>query len=79
VYVGNLPFNVKSQDLREFFQKNGHVVSAQIIYNSQPTKPAGYGFVTFYSKEEAEVAIETFNGQVNIFYPFTRFILFFFF
>ncbi|KAJ3704921.1 hypothetical protein LUZ61_008626 [Rhynchospora tenuis] len=64
VFVGNLSFKVKSQDLKEFFQKDGSVVTAQIIYNSKPTRrSAGYGFITFYSKEEAEVAIETYNGK----------------
>ncbi|KAJ1700524.1 hypothetical protein LUZ63_000303 [Rhynchospora breviuscula] len=64
VFVGNLSFKVRSQDLKEFFQKDASVVTAKVIYNSKPTRrSAGYGFITFYSKEEAEVAIETFNGK----------------
>ncbi|KAJ4761078.1 hypothetical protein LUZ62_071453 [Rhynchospora pubera] len=63
VFVGNLSFKVRSQDLKEFFQKDGNVATAKIIYNSKPRRSAGYGFITYYSKEEAEVAIETFKGK----------------
>lgn len=63
VYVGNLAWSVTSQNLKELLNSSGNVLSAKIIYGTKPRRPAGYGFVSFASKEEAEAAISTFNGQ----------------
>ncbi|KAJ3676933.1 hypothetical protein LUZ60_002657 [Juncus effusus] len=65
VFVGNIPHKAKSQDLREFFNSDKlNVVSAEIIYNSKRVRrSAGYGFVSFSSQEEAELAISNFNGK----------------
>ncbi|KAJ6811923.1 28 kDa ribonucleoprotein, chloroplastic-like [Iris pallida] len=63
VYVGNLAWNVKSQDIRELFSASGSVLSAQVIFQTKPRRPAGYGFVSFASIEEAEAAISTLNGK----------------
>lgn len=65
VFVGNLARRVRSQDLREFFSGSKNVLSAKIIYYTNPRRPAGYGFISFSSKEDAEAAIATYNGKVN--------------
>lgn len=63
VFVGNLAWRVKSQDLRELFNTSGNVLSADVIFQTKPRRPAGYGFVSFSSKEAAEAAIASFNGK----------------
>ncbi|XP_042438325.1 29 kDa ribonucleoprotein B, chloroplastic-like isoform X2 [Zingiber officinale] len=63
VFVGNLSRRVRSQDLREFFSGSGNVLSAKLIYHTNPRRPAGYGFISFSSKEDAEAAIATYNGK----------------
>lgn len=64
VYAGNLAWRVKSQDLRELFSASGSVLSAQVIFQTKPRRPAGYGFVSFASLEEAEAAVSTLNGKM---------------
>ncbi|KAL4196441.1 hypothetical protein AMTRI_Chr04g183180 [Amborella trichopoda] len=63
VYVGNLDWRVRSSDLREFFTKHSNGLSARVVYGGTKGKPAGYGFVSFASKEDAEAAVATLEGK----------------
>ncbi|KAL5982317.1 hypothetical protein ACLOJK_016388 [Asimina triloba] len=64
VFVGNLAWSVRSRDLREFFGgDNSNTVGGQVLFQSKPRRPAGYGFVSYLSKEEANAAIAAFNGK----------------
>ncbi|CAH9128738.1 unnamed protein product [Cuscuta epithymum] len=64
LFVRNLPFQAKSKDLREFFKfKKGNAVSAKIVCYENPWRSAGYGFVAFNTKEEAEAALSAFQGK----------------
>jgi len=67
VFVGNLPFGTKADNLKEHFADKGTITDAQIIYRGR--KPAGYGFVAFETVEQAAGAISSmdkteFNGRV---------------
>lgn len=64
VFVGNLTWRVRNRHLRELFSSAPGVISAEVIFQTTtPRRSAGYAFVTFSSKETAEAAISTFNGQ----------------
>ena len=66
LFVANLSYEARAKDLREFFNLgSGSVVSAEIIFYDNPRKSAGYGFVSFESKQEAEAALSEFQGKVN--------------
>lgn len=62
VYVSNLNWKVRSSHLREFFS-TFNPVSARVIFGTPSGQSAGYGFVSFATKEEAEAAISTLNGK----------------
>ncbi|GJS31931.1 28 kDa ribonucleoprotein, chloroplastic [Tanacetum coccineum] len=65
LFVANLPFKARSKDLMEFFSaENPNVVSAEIIFNEKPRGSAGYGFVSFNTKQEAEAALTAFQGKM---------------
>lgn len=65
VFVGNLAWKVTSSDLSEFFGgENGNALRAEVVYHTNPRRPAGYGFVSFSSKEEVEAAIANYDGKV---------------
>ncbi|KAJ0984645.1 hypothetical protein J5N97_003001 [Dioscorea zingiberensis] len=66
VFVGNLAWRVRSRDLREFFAPNHNVISAEVIFHSNPRRSAGYGFVSFASKKEAADAVASLNTKVFI-------------
>ena len=63
LYVGNLSFNITSDDLQDFFSQAGTVESAKIIEDRDTGRSRGFGFVEMSSSEEAMAAIEQFNGQ----------------
>ncbi|KVH99705.1 Nucleotide-binding, alpha-beta plait, partial [Cynara cardunculus var. scolymus] len=64
LFVANLPFQARSKDLMEFFSaENANVVSAEIIFHEKPRGSAGYGFVSFNTKQEAEAALSAFQGK----------------
>lgn len=64
LYVSNLQWKVRSTHLREFFSLNFTPVSVRVVFESSPAgRSAGYGFVSFGTKEEAEAAISSLDGQ----------------
>ena len=64
LYVSNLQWKVRSTHLREFFSANFNPISARVIFESPSGRAAGYGFVSFGTKEEAEAAITALDGTV---------------
>ena len=63
LYVGNLPYSTTSDDLQNEFSQAGTVSSAQVIMDKMTGRSKGFGFVEFASDEEADKAIEMFNGK----------------
>ncbi|XXG77546.1 hypothetical protein AAC387_Pa08g1681 [Persea americana] len=60
-YVGNLPWSLSREDLREHFSQFGSVVSSKVLYDRRGGRNRVYGFVSFSSAEELEAAISS-NG-----------------
>ena len=63
IYVGNLPYSVKNQELREAFEEFGEVDSAEVIIDRRTKRSRGYGFVEMANEEAGHHAIETLNGS----------------
>ena len=63
IYVGNLPYEVTEQDLRQEFGAFGEVTSVSIITDRDSGRPKGFGFVEMATKSEAEAAITGLNGK----------------
>ncbi|GKU95762.1 hypothetical protein SLEP1_g9083 [Rubroshorea leprosula] len=64
LYVSNLAWKARSSHLREFFSANFSPVSARVVFEASGRgKAAGYGFVSFATKEEAEAAISALDGK----------------
>jgi len=64
IYVGNLPYDVTEEELREEFQAYGEVTSVSIMTDKFSGRPKGFAFVEMDAKSEAEAAIEGLNGKV---------------
>lgn len=62
LYVGNLPFSARDEGLQELFSQAGTVVSANVIVDRESGRSKGFGFVEMSNPEEAEKAIQMFNG-----------------
>ena len=63
LFVGNLPYNMTSDDMAQTFAQAGTVVSAKVISDKYSGRSRGFGFVEMSSDEEAKKAIEMFNGK----------------
>ncbi len=63
IYVGNLPYEVTEEDLRQEFGAFGEITSANIITDKYSGRPKGFGFVEMATKSEAEAAITGLNGK----------------
>ena len=63
VYVGNLPFSVGQEELKELFAEFGEITEATIISDKFSGRSTGFGFVTFATKEEAEKAVAEMNDK----------------
>jgi RNA recognition motif-containing protein len=63
IYVGNLPYNVTEENLRQTFEAFGQVSSARIVKDKYSGQPRGFGFVEMPNQTEAQAAIENLNGK----------------
>ncbi|HJU53861.1 MAG TPA: RNA-binding protein, partial [Pyrinomonadaceae bacterium] len=63
LYVGNLSFKTTSDELREHFSQAGTVESASVIEDRETGRSRGFGFVEMATAEDAQAAIEQFNGK----------------
>ena len=63
IYVGNLPWGLSEEDLREAFEAFGEVVSVKIIQDKFTGRSRGFGFVEMPKDEEGEAAISALNGK----------------
>ncbi|KAF9587382.1 hypothetical protein IFM89_001482 [Coptis chinensis] len=64
LYVSNLAWKARATHLREFFSSEFNPVSARVVFDTPSGGSAGYGFVSFAKKEEAEAAISSMDGKV---------------
>jgi len=63
LYVGNLPYSTTDEELKSMFAQAGTVDSANVISDKFSGRSKGFGFVEMSTDEEAQKAIDTFNGQ----------------
>ena len=63
LYVGNLPYGVRDNDLEQAFGQFGSVTSAKVMMERDTGRSKGFGFVEMGSDAEAQAAINGMNGQ----------------
>jgi RNA recognition motif-containing protein len=63
IYVGNLSFDVKEENLQTAFEAFGQVSSASIVRDKYSGQPRGFGFVEMPDQNEARTAIANLNGK----------------
>ena len=63
LYVGNLPYTVRDDDLQQSFSAFGNVTSAKVMMERDTGRSKGFGFVEMGNDAEAQQAIAGMNGQ----------------
>lgn len=61
LYVGNIPWSTKENDLEEFFSQYGEIIECRIITERATGRSRGYGFVEV-NEENMEEILEKTNG-----------------
>jgi RNA recognition motif-containing protein len=63
IYVGNLPWSIKDNELSDMFAAYGEVSSASVIMDKFSGRSKGFGFVEMSNDGDAEVAIKALNEK----------------
>jgi RNA recognition motif-containing protein len=63
LYVGNLAYSVRDEDLQQQFGAHGAVTSAKVMMDRDTGRSKGFGFVEMGSPAEAQAAITALHGQ----------------
>lgn len=63
IYVGNLPYSIRDEELRATFEAYGEVVAAEVIFDKRTRRSRGYGFVEMGNAAAAAAAIAGLNGK----------------
>ena len=63
LYVGNIPYALKEEELKEIFQEYGTVVSIKIITDKYTGRSKGFGFVEMENDDQEEMAVKECNRR----------------
>jgi len=63
IYIGNLGYSVRENDLKEVMEDYGAVVSVKIVKDRETGRSKGFGFVEFENAEDAKRVIAELNGS----------------
>ena len=62
LYVGNLPYSMDDNGLRELFEPHGTVLGSSIVLDRETRRSRGFGFIEMEA-DDATAAINALNGQ----------------
>ena len=65
IYVGNLSFQMKDDDLKNTFAEFGNVTSAKVISDKYSGRSKGFGFVEMDNDAAGKTAIDALNGKIG--------------
>ena len=65
IYVGNLSYRMRDEELEELFAQFGEVKSAKVIMDRDSGRSKGFGFVEMESDEAGAEAIKALDGAEN--------------
>ena len=63
IFVGNLPYSLTDEELKEAFDPYGAVDSARVITDPYSGRSRGFGFVEMTDEREGEAAVQALNGK----------------
>ena len=63
IYVGNISFNAKEQDVKDLFSQFGDVDSVRVITDKYSGRSKGFCFVDMPTEDQAKAAIAELDGK----------------
>jgi RNA recognition motif-containing protein len=64
IYVGQLPYSMTEEELREMFLGYGEVASLNLIMDKYSGQSKGFGFIEMPNNSEADQAIKGLNKSM---------------
>ena len=64
IFVGNLAFDTREDEVRQLFAAYGQVDRVNLVTDRESGQPRGFGFVEMASDEDGEKAIAALNGTL---------------
>jgi len=61
IYVGQLPYGIKENELKELFSEFGEIAKVNLIMDRFSGRPKGFGFIEMPNNSEADQAIKALN------------------
>lgn len=61
LYVGNLPWTIRDDELKAEFEKHGAVISARVMTERETGRSRGFGFVEV-DDDNAQKLVDAMNG-----------------
>jgi len=62
IYIGNLSYSVRENDLQQVLEEYGTVTSVRVVKDRNTKRSKGFGFCEMENDEDARNAIEKLNG-----------------
>ncbi len=62
IYVGNLPYEINEETLREVFGEFGSVERVNVIMDRNTGRAKGFAFITMPDNEQAQNAVKSLDG-----------------
>lgn len=63
LYVGNLSYNLRSEEVEQIFREVGEVVSAKVMMDRETGRSKGFAFVEMATEELGKLAIQKLNEK----------------
>jgi RNA recognition motif-containing protein len=63
LYVGNLPYDARDEELRQLFATHGTIATALVVVDRLKDRSRGFGFVEFDDPNQGRAAITAVHGQ----------------
>ena len=64
IYVGNIPYSLKEEEMKEIFQQYGKVTSIKIVSDKYTSRSKGFGFIEMETDEQEDVAVQELNRHI---------------
>ena len=64
VYVGNIPYNLKEEELKGIFEQYGKIASIKLVSDKFTGRSKGFGFIEMESEEQEDEAVKELNRHI---------------